>query len=119
MECYGEYNCVRFRLVWLCDEAFQMHAIKQFCEEVLLLKILTTFKRWLEPFEVRADDGMNECSSIAARKAVEEGEKMHQLMKEPSRRIRLDVELAALTVVIPQTSSSANALVFDFGTFAI
>lgn len=80
------------------------------------LLLVNAFKKWLEPFQAEAARAAAQAQAIAAEKATEAAQNVRQIMEQSPPRMRLDVELAAPTIVVPQKSTSLDALVFDLGT---
>uniref|UniRef100_F1KPF0 Vacuolar protein sorting-associated protein 13A n=1 Tax=Ascaris suum TaxID=6253 RepID=F1KPF0_ASCSU len=80
---------------------------------------LVRLLKWLEPFQAEAARAAAQAQAIAAEKATEAAQNVRQIMEQSPPRMRLDVELAAPTIVVPQKSTSLDALVFDLGKLSI
>lgn len=74
------------------------------------------FQLWLGPFQKEAAIAASQAQALAAEKATETVANVrNQLMDEVPPRAKFDIVLAAPTVLVPQSSKSDSALVFDFG----
>lgn len=58
-----------------------------------------------------------QAQAAAAERAAEAAQNVKQLMEQSPPRIRLDVEMAAPTIIVPQKSTSLDAIVVDLGKY--
>uniref|UniRef100_A0A158R6A3 VPS13 domain-containing protein n=1 Tax=Syphacia muris TaxID=451379 RepID=A0A158R6A3_9BILA len=71
---------------------------------------------WLSPFQQEAATAASQAHALAAEKATETVANVRkQLSDEIPPRAHIDIELAAPTILVPQSSMSSSALVFDLG----
>lgn len=74
---------------------------------------------WMEPFQAEAARAAAQAQAAAAEKAVEAAQNVKQLMEVSPPRISLDVEMAAPTIILPQKSTSLDAIVVDLGNLTV
>ncbi|VDM41632.1 unnamed protein product [Toxocara canis] len=80
---------------------------------------LVRLLKWLEPFQAEAARAAAQAQAIAAEKATEAAQNVRQIMEQSPPKVHLDVELAAPQIIVPQRSTSLDALVFDLGKLSI
>lgn len=82
---------------------------------IFLMRWLNSLMGWIEPFQEEAAAAAAQAQAAAKQQALETAQNVKTIIAENPPKIKLDVELAAPTIIVPRISTSDEILLFDLG----